>query len=182
MDFSFHEVSLTAPRLVLRTLRPEDATQTYANWLNDSEVNKFLETKSGTVESVRTYIEAKQKQHDTLFFGMFVNGAMIGTIKLEPIKRAEGSATVALMIGERSAWGKGYGPESLRTLIQYAFNELGLRRIELDVMTDHAGAIRAYEKVGFTKFTQGAPHKPGHMAMLVTPETFGAQEVTHSPV
>jgi ribosomal-protein-alanine N-acetyltransferase len=183
MDFSFRDIKIQAPRLSLRTLTIEDATQEYADWLNDSEVNKYLETKSGTLESVRTYIEEKRKQHDALFFGIFLNEHMhmIGTIKLEPIYIEAKKAVIAIIIGERSVWGKGYGSEAIATLVQYGFSELGLDEISLGVIADNVGAIRTYEKVGFEEVSRtlrsASSTRPSHeyVTMIITPETIRSE-------
>jgi RimJ/RimL family protein N-acetyltransferase len=37
----------------------------------------------------------------------------------------------------------------VRLVVNYAFNQLGLRRIYLEVLADNASAIRLYEKCGF---------------------------------
>lgn len=44
--------------------------------------------------------------------------------------------------------GKGYGPEAIGLLLDYAFDELGLHRVGLRVISYNAARIRAYEKVG----------------------------------
>lgn len=180
MDFSFRTIHLEGTRLTLRTLKPEDATQTYADWLNDAEVHRYLETKSATIESVREYIEKRDAQDNCLFLGMYLKETdqHIGTIKLEPINLENGTATIAIMIGERSAWGKGYGPEAMRLLINYGFTSLGLNEIDLGVIADNIGAIRSYEKVGFkeTKRTHASVHYEDHLydhiTMTVTLATF----------
>lgn len=45
--------------------------------------------------------------------------------------------------------GRGLGPEALRTLARYLFDERGHHRITIDPATKNHNAIRAYEKVGF---------------------------------
>ena len=96
-DFSGVNLRLDGRRLFLRTLGEADALPQYAGWLNDPEVNRFLETKSATIESVRAYIIEKRDRPDALFLGIFLNdGTWIGTIKLEPIDLQAGTATIAI--------------------------------------------------------------------------------------
>lgn len=54
------------------------------------------------------------------------------------------------MIGEKSEWGKGYGPEVLRLLADTAHEQYQTERVWLTVDVVHARAIRAYEKAGFS--------------------------------
>lgn len=44
-------------------------------------------------------------------------------------------------------WNKGYGTESLRWLLDWGFEQIGLHRISLDVFTNNAPAIALYKKV-----------------------------------
>ena len=50
-----------------------------------------------------------------------------------------------------SVHGKGYGTDALRLVLRYAFHELNLFCVGLDVVGNNAQAIRAYEKVGFSQ-------------------------------
>jgi RimJ/RimL family protein N-acetyltransferase len=42
------------------------------------------------------------------------------------------SARTGLILGDRSAWGKGYGSEVVQLRALYAFRELGVERLEAD--------------------------------------------------
>jgi RimJ/RimL family protein N-acetyltransferase len=54
-------------------------------------------------------------------------------------------------IGERDAWGQGYGTEALHLALQYAFDELNLHRITLTVIAYNERAIALYERAGFQR-------------------------------
>ncbi len=66
----------------------------------------------------------------------------------------------------KSAWGKGYGTEGSRALIDKGFAEFGVRRVFAETMAVHAASRRVMEKAGLTlvrTFDQPGPHKiPGH--------------------
>ncbi|MCD2168501.1 GNAT family N-acetyltransferase [Microbacterium sp. JC 701] len=59
-------------------------------------------------------------------------------------------ATFAIVIGP-DAVGRGYGTDATRTMLRYAFDELGVRKVELRVWAFNDRAIRAYEKAGFVR-------------------------------
>ncbi|MBT5638712.1 MAG: GNAT family N-acetyltransferase [Candidatus Peribacter sp.] len=153
MHFAHRTESFTGERLILRTMTEGDATQTYAEWINNPEVNLYLETKSATIEELIAYIEQKDAKDDTLFFGIFLKeeGTHIGTIKLEPIEPEEKKATIAIMIGDKEQWGKGYAGESMQLLINWCFDDLGFEKIELGAIGKNTAAIHAYEKLGFAE-------------------------------
>lgn len=55
-------------------------------------------------------------------------------------------------IAIHSRWqGQGFGPDAVRTLARYIFDELGHHRITIDPAAGNRRAIRCYEKVGFKR-------------------------------
>lgn len=75
---------------------------------------------------------------------------IIGDIELDGIDWSNGEGWVGIGIGERDYWGRGYGSDAMRILLRFAFQELNLHRITLDVFADNPRAMRSYEKVGFS--------------------------------
>ncbi|MBI4769217.1 MAG: GNAT family N-acetyltransferase, partial [Chloroflexi bacterium] len=73
----------------------------------------------------------------------------IGSCGLHRIQWRERSAELGISIGDRSYWGRGYGTDTVRTLVNHGFGTLNLNRIFLRVFAHNARAIRAYEKAGF---------------------------------
>lgn len=140
-------------RLVLRPLSEEDATQEYANWLNDPEVNRFLEVRHSfhTVENCRSFIDQMNADPNQHLFGVFLksNGRHIGNAKIGFIKPEYASGELSLLIGDRSSWGCGYGREIVRALTSYGFNELGLERIEAGCYESNFASLKIFLKVGY---------------------------------
>ena len=138
-------------RVYLRKLSLDDASEEYCRWLNDPEVNKYLETREATIEDLKAYIKMKRESKDTLFMGIFLkeNDKHIGNLKLEPIDFEEKKATFSILLGDKNEWGKGIGSEATELIVRYAFNELGLNKVDLGVISENTKAIRSYEKVGF---------------------------------
>jgi diamine N-acetyltransferase len=56
------------------------------------------------------------------------------------------------MIGEADCRGKGYGTETTRLMLDYAFTALGLHNVMLTVFEYNLAGRRAYEKAGFREF------------------------------
>jgi len=73
----------------------------------------------------------------------------IGTIGLPNINHAHRIAELGVGIGEHDCWGKGYGTEATRLVLEYAFNVLGLHNVMLRVFSYNERALRSYAKVGF---------------------------------
>ena len=145
------KIKIEGCRIYLEVLDEEKATQEYCDWLNDPEVNKYLETKEATIDELKQYIKDKNEDPNCLFLGIFLkeNNKHIGNIKLEPIKFDDMRATMGILIGGKDYWGKGMGTEATKLLVDYAFNILDIREVNLGVISENKTAIRVYEKVGF---------------------------------
>ncbi len=141
----------SSERIYLRELNLDDATPKYCGWLNDTEVNKYLETKYATIEDLKQYIKEKNEATNCLFFGIFdkKNNKHIGNLKLEPIDFKKKKAKFGILIGDKDYWNKGIGTEATRLIVNYAFNNLNMEEIELGVISKNKVAIRIYEKIGF---------------------------------
>ena len=74
---------------------------------------------------------------------------IIGEIGLDGIRWTHGDCFVGIGLGEREFWGKGYGTDAMKIILRYAFTELNLRRVTLDVFEYNPRGVRSYEKVGF---------------------------------
>lgn len=108
---------------------------------------------------LRRVLLADARRADRQTFGIFdENESYIGTIELYDIRHT--SATLGIIIGERSHWNRGYGPEAMTALLDYGFRQLGLDRIRLTVYADNPRALAAYLKVGFHE-TGRTPAKDG---------------------
>jgi len=138
-------------RIYLRLLVLDDASQEYCDWLNDPEVNKFLETRKSTIAELKNYIQKQLDDPNALFYGIFDKSSdkHIGNIKLEPIDWQKKRAVFGILLGDMNYWGKGIGTEATRLIVDYVFGDLNFKEVELGVIESNKRAIRVYEKVGF---------------------------------
>jgi RimJ/RimL family protein N-acetyltransferase len=74
---------------------------------------------------------------------------LIGTCALSQLDSDNGSALYHITIGEKDAWGQGYGTEATRLMLDHAFGTLNLHRIGLSVFSFNERAIRSYLSCGF---------------------------------
>ena len=71
----------------------------------------------------------------------------IGFIGLHQVHWRFRAATGGLVIGERAAWGRGHATDAVRVRTRFAFEELGLHRIEGHTL--NPAMRRVYEKCGY---------------------------------
>jgi RimJ/RimL family protein N-acetyltransferase len=131
-----------------------DLLPLYQRWLNDfSHARNFNDTpKPWTIDRARALVEARaDPAGDAIFFTIYERGSLqpIGYTMLVDISFRHRSAEFAIHIGEDSAHDKGYGTETARLMLGYAFTSLGLHSVYLSVAEcNHAGR-RAYQRAGF---------------------------------
>jgi diamine N-acetyltransferase len=73
----------------------------------------------------------------------------IGMVWLSDIDYRHRTASFGISIGDEAVRGRGYGTETTRLILDYAFRALGLRNVMLEVYSNNPAGLRAYEKAGF---------------------------------
>jgi len=147
------DLPLNTERLVLRELASDDVTEKYASWLNNPEINQYLESRflEYQLGDIVGYIEKLDKDPSSLLFGIFIKENMdhIGNIKLNLGNLYHKRADIGIMIGDRDQWGNGYATEAITAVTQYGFEVLGLKKITAGCYESNIGSKNAFEKVGF---------------------------------
>ena len=142
---------LETSRLLLKPLTLEFCTEQYVSWLNDFEVNQYLESGNGyTLSMLQDFI--LNIQNNKIYAWAIVikdSNKHIGNIKIDPINLRHGFAEYGILLGEKSEWNKGYAKEASQFIIQYCFDELKLRKINLGVVEKNTAAFNLYKSMGF---------------------------------
>lgn len=76
-------------------------------------------------------------------------GKLIGTTAVTEVDEARGKCLFRIVIGEKSAWGNGYGTDATRLVAAEVFEKFDLDAITLEVFAHNERAQRSYLKVGF---------------------------------
>lgn len=121
-------------------------------WLNDPEVTaKIAVVRGVTRREEEQFFEHVATNRDSVLHWAIVveNLGHIGFIALHDINWPLRSATGGLMIGDRRAWGRGFATDAVRVRSRFAFDQLGLHR--LDGHTVNPAMARVYEKAGYRK-------------------------------
>jgi len=136
----------------LRLLELADCTDRYAAWLADTVVNEFLETRYAeqTPEAIRSFVASLiDSPHSYLFAIVDPGERHIGNIKIGPVVPRHLYADVSYFIGERDAWGKGYGTAAVRIVTRFGFERLHLHRCQAGLYESNIGSHRVLEKAGY---------------------------------
>jgi len=142
---------LSGGRVVLRPLEREHLERC-VKWFNDRDVTYYLgrEQPLTMAEEERWFAEYRSKVDEEIY-AIEVDGNHVGNIGLHGIDRANRKANLGIVIGEKDYWSKGLGTDAMRTVLRYAFEQLRLHKVNLDVIDYNARAIHVYERCGFVK-------------------------------
>ena len=58
-------------------------------------------------------------------------------------------AELGIMIGDKNYWGKGYGTDAVKLMLNYIFSETNLNRIYLHTLNWNDRAKQSFSKCGF---------------------------------
>lgn len=155
MDWTDTLPTVTGPRVQLRWIREEDAAALLAIF-GDPEVMAFWSSEPWPdLETAQAYIrDIHQGFHSRSLFQWAVTcgetGELIGTCTLAHYSEQNRRAEVGIILGRKS-WGQGLGRSTLRCLIRFAFEELGLERLEADIDPNNLRSLALFEGRGFQR-------------------------------
>lgn len=134
----------------LRPMTVEDTARIVA-WRNRDFVRRnFIYQEFFTEQGHLSWIENQVKHgYVVQFIICLSDGREIGSVYFRDIDREKGTAEYGIFIGEEDALGCGYGTEAAKLALEYAFVELGLKKVFLRFLADNIGAQRSYEHAGF---------------------------------
>ncbi len=123
-------------------------------WANDPEIRRLTgEVAPMTPAGAERFFEKVQNDEDRVWFIVAIreNDTPIGEAGLLRMFPAWRTTDLSLIIGEKDSWGKGYGTETIRLLLNYAFGYLNFHRVAIGVVGFNERALRFYEKIGFKR-------------------------------
>lgn len=147
--------TLTTPRLTLRSIEPSDGPALFEIF-SDREVMRYwsslpwIDPTQGVefVESLRPlFVEGTLYQWGVVSTS---KDSLIGTCTLAHLDLQNRRAEIGFIL-RRDHWGQGFMSEAVSKLLQFAFSELALHRIEADVDPRNAPSIRLLERLGFQR-------------------------------
>jgi RimJ/RimL family protein N-acetyltransferase len=147
----FPEV-LEGELVVLRKHVPGNVTA-FQRWYSDPEVARLARYQDGPMRSdeIDRFFQLRALGTESLTMAIHerLTNRLIGSCALSQLDGENGSTMYHITIGEKDAWGHGYGTEATQLMLEHAFGTLGLHRIALTVFEFNERAIRAYRRCGF---------------------------------
>lgn len=137
----------------LRSFHIEDKIN-YRSWLDNATVTKYMEMgyrPSNEYNIEEVYKEANFSENNIVMIIEDKNNKPIGVVGLYCINWIIKKSEFRILIGETDYYGKGYGTEATKLILNYGFNRLNLETIYLGVNEENISAYKTYLKAGFVK-------------------------------
>jgi RimJ/RimL family protein N-acetyltransferase len=138
--------------VVLRRHVPENLAW-FRKWYADPEIARLARYQEAPMrpEEIERFFAARVVGPDAMAMAIHEasTGRLIGSCAFSQLDGDNGSALFHITIGEKDAWGHGYGTEATRLMLDHAFGTLRLHRVALFVFEFNERAIRAYRRCGF---------------------------------
>jgi RimJ/RimL family protein N-acetyltransferase len=140
----------------LSAMDAEESGKAFSRWSRDSEFIRFFNSNAtGMISATkeRQWIEKELEEQSISLYWFSIHklddDALLGEIDLYVHNWSARDTFVAIGIGERDFWNKGYGTDAMNVILRYAFTEINMKRVSLGVFEYNPRAIRSYEKTGF---------------------------------
>ena len=147
---------ITGSKIRLRDKRLADALDDYI-WRTDPELAHLDATPLLTA----TFPQYLSDYTDELRYPSSIrhrfaietlDGKHIGNCIYYSIDETKDEAELGIMIGNRDYWDKGYGADTVTTLVNYIFRQTNLNRIYLKTVEDNYRAQKCFKKCGFAPY------------------------------
>jgi RimJ/RimL family protein N-acetyltransferase len=140
--------------VILRAFEREDGERCY-RWMNDPNIVRTLKSR---------YPIAFQNESEWLERAMHPDGterhfaierkddrSHIGNASIHDIDCVSRTAGFGLFIGEPAAWNKGFGSDAIGTLVRFAFDEMNLQKLRINVFDYNDRAKHVLAAHGFVQ-------------------------------
>lgn len=172
---------LEGPRVRLRSFELSDVSEIMKYW-NKVELRRLLGSldrgpvaRSEEEDWIRsTWKQRQERKAYTFAVETTADSKLIGGTGIFSIEWTSRSAEAGISIYNPEYWGKGYGVDALNLVLGFAFQDLNLSRVGLEVFDFNKRAYKCYLKVGFketgrrrkARFIEGHYHDSVMMDIL----------------
>ncbi|MDM1415680.1 GNAT family N-acetyltransferase [Myroides odoratimimus] len=141
-------MNIRGNKVVLRAIEERDLELLH-KWSNDPEINYML---GGW------HFPSSMQDQQKWFSSLSLNGGnqrfaietedlgLIGMINIVDINWKDRRAFTGMLLGDKEMRGKGYGVDAIMAMNRYAFEELGLKRLDGTMISYNIASINVYTK------------------------------------
>lgn len=145
---------IAGEHVILRAFEREDAERCY-RWMNDPNIVRTLKSRypiafSNEVEWLeRAMSPGPNERHFAV--ERKDDRTHIGNASLHDIDWVSRTSWFGLFIGEPTAWNRGFGSDAIETLVRFAFDEMNLYKLRINVFDYNERAKHVLQSRGFVQ-------------------------------
>lgn len=148
---SVTNVFLIGEKIVLRAFEPGDEIMVARLENHPDPRETLFYARPTSIEQQRDKTQDQLRDPNTILLTICKKetNEPIGQTAFVRIDWVGRMGTFYLGIADKQNWSKGYGSETTRLMIDYAFKTLNFNRVELKVAAENTAGFRVYQKIGF---------------------------------
>ena len=172
------------PQVRLEPFAERHLTTRYVAWLNDSEVVRYSEQRhrTHTLETCRAYLRSFTGTPHKFWAIMATPLGHVGNIAAT-VDEANRVADLAILLGERDAWGHGIGTAAWSQALEWLLGPGGMRKVTAGTMADNQAMLAIMRKSGMVEEGRRCAQfiVEGHTSDLVQAARFAPAAVRQAP-
>ncbi|MGQ3039885.1 MAG: GNAT family N-acetyltransferase [Brevundimonas sp.] len=144
--------ALNGGKVSLEPFVRDHITPAYISWLNDPEVVRFSNQRFATHSEVSaaTYLKSFEGSSNSfMLIRRSSDGRAVGTLTVY-VNTHHGTADVGIMIGEKAAWGGGYGQAAWDAVLNWLLDQEQIRKVTAGTLACNLGMVKLMERSGMT--------------------------------
>lgn len=177
---------IAGEHVILRAFENDDAERCY-RWMNDPNIVRTLKTRYPIAfQNEAAWIDsAMHPDPSQRHFAIERKDdrTHIGNASIHDIDWVSRTAWFGLFIGEPAAWNRGFGSDAIQTLVRFAFEEMNLVKLRINVFDYNEKAKHVLLSRGFVEegklrrdfFREGTYHD----IVILSAFRDGAPEASH---
>ncbi|HJW93256.1 MAG TPA: GNAT family protein [Thermoanaerobaculia bacterium] len=143
---------IAGEHVIVRAFERDDAERCY-RWMNDPNIVRTLKTRYPIAfQNEQEWLErAMHASHNERHFAIERKDdrSHIGNASIHDIDWVSRNAWFGLFIGEPAAWNRGFGSDAIGTMVRFAFDDMNLIKLRINVFDYNDRAKHVLETRGF---------------------------------
>jgi RimJ/RimL family protein N-acetyltransferase len=155
---------LVGQKVTLKPIKNESSQEKlfyelYTEWLTHKDIIRGVGEEDSTIDEIIEMHSEWRDNPGNLTLAIYNNetGKPIGDINLFDTDEFEEGPEIAIMLGER---GHGFGTESMKLMLDYAFDTIKVPKVNLTVFKDNP-AFKLFKKLGFETIREKEDEETG---------------------
>ncbi|MEQ9115438.1 MAG: GNAT family protein [Rickettsiales bacterium] len=146
--------TIKTDKFLLREIKISDAKH-FFEYITNSNVVEFLSSEElpdsySNAISELSYWKGLFDNKRSIYWGIEKDSKLIGTCGYNNWNRTHKRCEISYDLSY-SHWGQGIMTEAVKLIVRFAFNEMGINRVQSTVATDNIASIKVLEKNHFKR-------------------------------